>query len=146
MGNEVSASPCLSVLACKQGSEPPSAGSECQWVRVYTFGLLKPVSIWDNPPPALHPQLAGQRPLSSKRETSRLAMEPSPQGSRRRRRETPEMPDNCGPHNQASSGTSQPTSIQHPSRQGVFLSTCEIPSRPIPASFSGNLLLWIASV
>ncbi len=33
----------------------------------------KPVSIWDNPPPSLDPQLAGQRPLSSKRETSRPA-------------------------------------------------------------------------
>ena len=32
-----------------------------------------PVSIWDNPPPSLDPQLAGQRPLSSKRETSRPA-------------------------------------------------------------------------
>ena len=73
-------------------------------------------------------------------------MEPSPQGSRRRRRETPEIPDNCVPHNQASSGASHPTSIQPPRRQDVFLSTCEIPTRRIPASFSGHLLLWRASV
>ena len=73
-------------------------------------------------------------------------MEPSPQGSRRRRRETPEIPDSCVPHKQASSGTSHPTSIQHPSRQDVILSTCEIPTRRIPASFLGHVLLWIASV
>ena len=30
-------------------------------------------SIWDNPPPSLDPPMAGQRPLSSKRETSRPA-------------------------------------------------------------------------
>ena len=46
-----------------------------------------------------------------------LPMEPSPQGSRRRRREAPEIPDICVPHKQASSGTSHPTSIQHPVRQ-----------------------------
>ena len=34
---------------------------------------LKPVSTWDNPPPSLDPQLAGQRPRSSKGETSRPA-------------------------------------------------------------------------
>jgi len=61
-------------------------------------------------------------------------------------RETPEIPDNCVPHKQASSDTSLPTSIQHPSRQDVCLSTWEIPTRLIPASFSGHLLLWIASV
>jgi len=37
---------------------------------------LKPVSIWDNPPPSLDPQLAGQRTLSSKSETSRPAQVP----------------------------------------------------------------------
>ena len=61
-------------------------------------------------------------------------------------RETPEIPDNCVPHKQASSETSLPTSIQQPSRQDVCLSTWEIPTRLIPASFSGNLLLWIVSV
>ena len=73
-------------------------------------------------------------------------MEPSPQGSRRRRRQTPEIPDKCVPHKQASSGPSHPTSIQHPIRQDVSLSTCELPTRHIPASFSGNLLLWRARV
>ena len=88
------------------------------------------------------------RPEASlvERETSRPAHAAFTKGSRRRRRETPEIHDICVPHKQASSGTSQPTSIQHPSRQDVFLSTCEIPTRHIPASFSGNLLLWIASV
>ena len=75
-----------------------------------------------------------------------LPMEPSPQGSWWRRSETPKFPDNCVPHKQARSGTSHPTSIQHPSRKDVFLSTCEIPTRHIPASFSGNLLLRIATV
>jgi len=70
---EVSDSPCLNELACKEWSEHLSEGSEWQWDRVQGFGPLKPVSIWDNPPPSLDPQLAGQRPLSSKRETSRPA-------------------------------------------------------------------------
>jgi len=48
-----------------------------------------------------------------------LPMEPSPQGSRRRRREAPEIPDICVLNKQASSGTSHPTSIQHSSRQDV---------------------------
>jgi len=51
----------------------------------------------------------------------------------------------CTPQT-ASSGTSHPTSIQHPFRQDLFLSTCEIPTRHIPASFLGNLLLWRASL
>ena len=50
------------------------------------------------------------------------------------------------PHKQASRGTSHPTSIQHPITQDVFLSTCEIPTRHIPASFSGKFILWIAGV
>ena len=56
------------------------------------------------------------------------------------------MPYNCVPHKQASSGTSHHTTIKHISRQDVYFSTCEIPTRRIPASFMGNLLLWIASV
>jgi len=73
LGHEVSDSPCLIELASKKGSEHPSAGSEWQWDRVPGFGPLKPVSIWDHPPPSLDPLLAGQRPLSSKKETSRPA-------------------------------------------------------------------------
>ena len=101
---------------------------------------------WDNSPPSLDPQLAGQRPLSSKSETSRPAHGALITGLTEVTRETPEIPDNCVPHKQASSETSLPTSIQQPSRQDVCLSTWEIPTRHIPASFSGNLLLWIVSV
>ena len=73
---EVSDSPCLNELACKEWSEHLSEGSEWQWDRVQGFGPLKPVSISDNPPPPLDPQLAGQRPLSTKSESSRPLCSP----------------------------------------------------------------------
>ena len=97
---------------------------------------LKPVSTWDNPPPSLDPQLAGQGPLSSKSDTSSPAHGALITGLTEVTRETPEIPDNCVPHKQASSGTSHPTSIQHPIRQDLYLSTCEIPTRHLTASFS----------
>ena len=93
------------------------------------------------------PSIGRPESLSSKRETSRPAFVALPTGLMEdKKRDIPSIPDNCGHHKQAGSGTGHTTTSQIPNRQELHISTCEISNRQIPASFSGNSFVWMASM
>ena len=109
------------------------------------FSHLKALSIWDTIPPSLDHQLAGQSPLSSRRETSSPAVVAlTTRLVKDKKRDTPSFPDNCGHHKQSGSVYSHPTTSQHQIRLGLHLPTSETSNRPIPASFLGNCFVCMA--
>ena len=74
------------------------------------FGHLKQDTIWETPQPPLDPQLAGQSPLSARREASGPALVAlTLRLTEDKKRDTLSIPDTCGHHNEAGRGTSLPT-------------------------------------
>ena len=67
----------------------PWAGPGWQLARDQEFCHTKPVSVWVNPHPSLHPRLTEpESPLLQEGNLKTLHLKPSPQGSWRIRRET----------------------------------------------------------
>lgn len=134
-------------MASKHLSEHPREGPGSKWVKAQFFCYPKPVPIWDTPHPSLDPRLERPESPFHKRETLRPSIEAfTTELMEDKKRDPPSLPDNCGHHKQAGSGTSHATTSQHPIIQGLCLSTCETPTKYIPASFSGSSFVLMVSV